>query len=362
MQGDQQLIEQPQERKYDGAKGWVTSRRWRGTIDAVNSQAANLVREFGSRCNLTVNPDEAGLATLSASFDGVQDGEKKETKDTGEPVADSESWTLAGNDLSKSIYSSPALTTLLADYPADYDWLRVNIPIVKKNGTWQQVYAALTGAEAGGTLKPIFKLFMDGVEEFSVSQFVLKLQRTIASGSKGRVSLANAGRQFTTAELISAEGVPSDLLFAVPDGAWLKRTPTISYDGQKLSFDVEWWHADEWTTILYPAFDPASQPPVMTIGAAFNITDSSAMFAGSVDFGGGSPVTEYGLAYSSAAVPTTLENPPDSNDGYVAVGAGTGDFTAAIDGLFGSTDYFVNAYCVNGEGTFFSGAVQFSTL
>ena len=66
MQGDLQLVEQPQERKYDGAKGWVTSRRWRGTIDAVNSQAANLVREFGSRCSLTVNPEEAGLATLSA--------------------------------------------------------------------------------------------------------------------------------------------------------------------------------------------------------------------------------------------------------------------------------------------------------
>lgn len=358
FQGKEELIEQPQERKYDGSKGWITSRRWQGTIDAVNSHAANLVREFGSKCSLSIQPSAAGLATISASFDSIQDGANPAEAEAGNPVTDSESWTLTGNDLSKSIFASPPLLALLFLYPDDYEWLRVNLPIAKKNGTWQSIYAALTGNEAGGALKPIFRIFMDGAEEYSISQFVLKLSRSFSSSAAGQVSLDNAGRQYSTAELIAQENVPADLIFALPEGAWLKRTPTIGYDGSKTSFDVEWWHSDSWSLILYPAFNAAPRPPLLRVDSIEQSGSLTWQFNCRTQYSP-DPITSRGVT-CTREWPPVIDDDEEVNLTDVATGIGAYSFPSNT-GFLASTKYYVAAWCVTSQGTFRSPPKTFTT-
>ena len=52
--------------------------------------------------------------------------------------------------------------------------------------------------------------------------------------------------------LYPVEKFADALRFATPAaGGWIKRTPTVNFDGNKVSCDVEYWHADDWSEILY---------------------------------------------------------------------------------------------------------------
>ena len=257
-QGKLTPIELAQERTWDASKGWKTSRKWHGTHAAITGLAATIQAEQGRFVSMTVSPVDAGAATLTVSYDDLQDGDEPEAEASGEPEADQDTWTLQGNDYEKDIWSHPEIIALATNTKADYDWLRKNLPPIQKNGTWQDILdvwdTSFTWDDSTGT-KEIFKMFRDGVEAYSVSQFVLRRSRSIKSAAQGTLAVDNVGKQFSLAQLQSSEDVPATLKFALPaDGAWVKRTPTVNYSGNKVSADVEYWHADTWHEILYPLY------------------------------------------------------------------------------------------------------------
>lgn len=253
-QGNELPTELATERTWAPAKGWKTSRKWHGEQPAIVALAAQIQAESGQFVNMTISPQPAGTATLVASFDDLQDGANPEAEANGEPAADNDSWTLQGNDYEKDLWSHPVVVQLANDCPDEYDWLRKNLGVVQKNGTWKDVLDAYTdNAQCDQDVKAIFKMFRDGVENYSVSQYVLRRSRTIKNRAQGAVSVDNVGNQFTLVQLRNNEGVPASLVFALPaGGAWIKRTPTVNYDGNKLSVENEYWHADSWETLLYP--------------------------------------------------------------------------------------------------------------
>lgn len=250
-------VEQATERKWEPKKGWRTSRVWVGGSAEITALAAQIQFESGAFVSMTVSPQDGGVSRLIATFDDIGDDSKPEATSNGEPEADLDTWTLQGNDMEKSIWSHPSISDLANTATADYDWLRKNLPPIQKNGTWEDVIAAWAGfifVDSATTLK-IFKMFRDGVESYSVSQFVLRRTRTIKNKAQGTLSVSNVGKQFTIAQLRTAEQLPAVTRFAMPAaGAWIKRTPTVNFDNTKVTCDGEFWHADTWSDILYPVY------------------------------------------------------------------------------------------------------------
>ncbi len=256
-------VEKFTERTYDPKTGWRASREFEGELDHIQAMANAYVRSAPQFVRVQVTPTEAGLGVLKVTFDGIADGSKPTQQSNGEPVADTDQFTLQGSDYEKDVWSAPALVNLSSTYPLDYNWLRKNIPIIKQNGTWQEVidqWNNFTWQNSATTLS-LLKMFRDGVEAYTISQFVLRRSRGISSAAQGKISTANVGKTFSLNGLQTYEGVPSSFSWSMPTGGgWLKRTPSITYDNVtgKAQVDQEWWHAEAadgsngWNSILYP--------------------------------------------------------------------------------------------------------------
>jgi hypothetical protein len=91
-----------------------------------------------------------------------------------------------------------------------------------------------------------------GVEAFLTPQYVLTRQQTWASAAIAQVSLANVNRILTTDQVINLEGVPGRLIFSVPPGFWLKKTPQVQQqdDGVWVATN-EWWWAEDYDGFVY---------------------------------------------------------------------------------------------------------------
>jgi hypothetical protein len=94
--------------------------------------------------------------------------------------------------------------------------------------------------------------------------------------------------------------------------------------------------------------------PTVTTTAISSITSSSAVSGGDVTSDGNASVTARGVAYGTAANPTTANT-------TVSGGTGTGAFTSNITGLSASTTYNVRAYATNSVGTSYGSNLSFTT-
>lgn len=86
------------------------------------------------------------------------------------------------------------------------------------------------------------------------------------------------------------------------------------------------------------------------------ITTSSAVAGGEIVYDAGSPVTERGVVYGTSLNPTTAGNKVADASG------GLGSYSVSLTGLGEYTLYYVRAYAVNGNGTFYGPNSSFSTL
>ena len=88
-----------------------------------------------------------------------------------------------------------------------------------------------------------------------------------------------------------------------------------------------------------------------------NVTDTTATFLGKITDIGSSPVTQYGLVWSS------VNSLPTINDNKSDLGSASGpiNFTYTLTGLSAFTGYYVRAYAINAAGIFYSGAYAFYT-
>lgn len=252
------IIRSNPERKWDAKKGWVTTEKFKGEYGAICQFAAQQLGRFSS---LQISPESDGSASLTLTLDAPDAATPpKDPTNTGEPEKDAETWELQGNDLTKDVWSHKRVKDL---NNVDYTWLRQNVKVAKEHGTWTQIDAAIASLE----LKKIWRLFMDGVESYSVAQYVLKRSLTTSGSSLGSFVTRGANWQYTTQQIIAEFTVPNGLRFTLPQGAWIMRTPSVTFDGTKWANTVEWWHADEWNEVLYPKFNTpeATELPPITI-------------------------------------------------------------------------------------------------
>ena len=109
----------------------------------------------------------------------------------------------------------------------------------------------------------------------------------------------------------------------------------------------------------------SSNPATITITPLFpstlstynptSITGTTMVVGGTIDSDGGATVTSRGICWALTASPTT-----DSNK--LAIGSGTGPFSATLTNLSPNTLYYFRAYAINSQGTVYGNEVQATTL
>lgn len=235
------LVEQPVRREYDPKEGWVTLVPYHGPTAAVQGAIPAMV---SAGLRFSEFPVEAGIRGIEIRYSNAQDGAAPATNpDTEQTVT----WELAGNDLNKDIFTSDKFTGGTLD---DAD--RENLEGLR-DGTVRQTHSVITGMT--GDPASFRDLIIQGVETYTISQYILRRTGVVALDWAGTFGIPNVGDFYeTTADLSSEEEVPSALKFSMPSGQWLKRTPTVrqNKDGRWVSTQ-EWWHADEWSDVLYDA-------------------------------------------------------------------------------------------------------------
>ena len=249
------------DRVWEPGKGWKATRVFEGDESMIQSMANNIIASAGQFVRVDVKPKPPNLAVMTVTYDGVQDGDLPAADSNGEPVPDADSWSLNGTDSERDIWSHSSLTALANTDPSGWHYLRTKVTEAQKDGTWQNIVSAWDSNEFIDTATSddalaIFKMLRDGVEAYSVSQFVLSRNRGISSAAQGVVSVGYVGYQFTSAQLQAHEGLPFALNFGLPStGSWIKRTPSIQFDAVsgKMSVSNEYWHAYDWNDILYPS-------------------------------------------------------------------------------------------------------------
>lgn len=106
-------------------------------------------------------------------------------------------------------------------------------------------------------------------------------------------------------------------------------------------------------SITYTANNPGNLATLTTL-PIINITANSGMSGGNITNGGGTPVTQKGVCWSTTSNPTTANN--TTNDG-----GGVGSYGSNLIGLVAGSTYFVRAYAINSSGTAYGNELVFTT-
>jgi hypothetical protein len=192
-------------------------------------------------------PDASGgYSTLEVTYGAA------ETQDPTEALADE--WSLLGNDLEKSIFEHPSVTSEQDGWTSEQKLNFKSAVEAASRGDSATTVDMLEELPDGAVqlAESVYEELAKGVEAFPVSQYVLRRSITIASNSTLQPALDNVGKVYSTSGLSASEGVPATLKFSLPDGFWLKRTPSVEPSGvDKWVITQEYWHADEYSTFLY---------------------------------------------------------------------------------------------------------------
>jgi hypothetical protein len=105
-------------------------------------------------------------------------------------------------------------------------------------------------------------------------------------------------------------------------------------------------------SITYTVNNPGNLATLSTLPMG-NITATSAVSGGNITNGGGTPVTQRGVCWSTAPNPTTANNTTSD-------GSGVGSYTSTLTGLVAGATYYVRAYAINSAGTAYGNEVQFT--
>jgi len=103
-----------------------------------------------------------------------------------------------------------------------------------------------------------------------------------------------------------------------------------------------------------------NNPPTLSTTAVTVFDATSASLGGDITDDGGASVTERGVVYS---ITSTNDTPEIGGTGVTddPNGDGTGTFSKSITGLTAGTEYSVQAYATNSEGTSYGGVETFTT-
>ncbi|MEI6138069.1 MAG: hypothetical protein WCP85_02320 [Mariniphaga sp.] len=134
----------------------------------------------------------------------------------------------------------------------------------------------------------------------------------------------------------------SQLIDATPTGGQPNIYVITAYAGNSISNSV--------TVQITPLL-----PSTLTTANPTSITGIAMVVGGTITTDGGSPITTRGICWATTTAPTTSSN-------KLAIGSGTGTFSASITALSPSTTYYFRAYAINSQGTAYGNQVQATTL
>ena len=191
--------------------------------------------------------------------------------------------------------------------------------------TGQVSSVTLTSCSAGGTLLDVGP---DGVVEhgFCIS----------TSSTRG------GSERYTQRGRKSDKGTYEEIITGLEPGTSYYLWAYASSDDQRVFGD----------SILFTTLPP--EKPVVETGAVTLLTPTSVECICEVHSDGGTEVSERGVCWGSQADPT-LEG------SYLAVGSGTGQFTATVEGLDPGRSYFLRAYATNSAGISYGNTEEFDT-
>jgi len=95
--------------------------------------------------------------------------------------------------------------------------------------------------------------------------------------------------------------------------------------------------------------------PTVTTSEVTNLSETIATSGGTISTDGGATVTTRGVCWSQSPNPTTANS-------HTADGSGTGTFISNINGLAGSTLYYVRAYAINSVGIAYGNEIAFTSF
>jgi hypothetical protein len=106
-----------------------------------------------------------------------------------------------------------------------------------------------------------YEAILAGVTSQTVYQTILRHIQTVSTGYPLQWTTTNDGRILTNAQLVSFEGLPSDLKFTLPTSSfsasfligWLKVPATIQQSGNTNWVVTQEYQYGEWTPLLYGA-------------------------------------------------------------------------------------------------------------
>jgi hypothetical protein len=240
--------------------------RWRGTLASLWALLEPL-KVAGWKFDL--DPEsESEYYTLTATYAVESAGDKTPSNDPAKVLADI--WTLTGNDLEKSLWEHPKIKTELnkiaTETSSDADWKQlldfrkaINDYVSGSYDTSDPDYAtigdltpALSPPINSTIIKEFIGLMCMGTDTYTVSQYVLRRTVEVPWNTSFKPSLTNVGNVYSTSSLTSIELIPSSIKFTLPDGYWLKRTPTMEQQASGTwQVTQEWWHADSYSTFIY---------------------------------------------------------------------------------------------------------------
>ena len=232
--GNVSVIEQDPEIEWSSTNGFRSTRKFRGLKDDILGMVPSM-RQAGY--SFRISPDEDGpMSECIMTAPDAQDG-----ADAGAETEITTIWTVAGNDIEKDIESHSDWIDLAE---TEREHLRDF-----KNGSKKESEVATTTAD-GAEFKTLIKA---GTTSYTISQIVVQRTMTVnPTYSAGSDSMVNVNRIYSKAGLSTAESIPDTIFFSLLAGQYLKRTPTITQQGNgRYQITNEWWHADTWSTLLY---------------------------------------------------------------------------------------------------------------
>lgn len=253
----------------DPRTGRTLIRSYHGQYDALATLESSAVSH---NRRTTMEPQADGSYILRVQY-GAED-----TQDPNEALA--ETWELDGSMLEKSIWFLPKVVAAM-DQISD----QRGRAVVKKAATslaagdWKftddngkerdltSTYVLQLAAFYGmtddlnsddpvgtGVMSDLLDNLIKGVESFPVSNFVLRRTLLIAENASDSLKPAydyiNQVMERSVLERI--ERPPATLMFRLPDGYYLKQTPTSRLQSaDKWQVVSEWWYSDDYSSLIY---------------------------------------------------------------------------------------------------------------
>jgi uncharacterized protein (TIGR02145 family) len=118
------------------------------------------------------------------------------------------------------------------------------------------------------------------------------------------------------------------------------------------SGQLQVFNGNDWINMSEPI---AFKTPSISTLSASSITQTTATSGGFVTSAGGASVMARGVCWDTTPNPTILNN-------YTSGGAGIGPYESIINGLIGTTKYYVRAYATNNYGIAYGNQVSFTTV